>query len=84
MLALQGDLFRCRLVTGSPPLADPEPERLRHLAADLLELHEANALAGIRAIVSERLRQVRGEPAEGIDGRAYQAAVLAEEIDRET
>jgi hypothetical protein len=56
---------------------------LRHLAADLLELAAENALAGIRAIVSERLRQVRGEPAEGIDGRAYQAAMLAGEIDQE-
>jgi hypothetical protein len=62
---------------------DPRTEELRILSADLLELYGANALAGIRAIVSERLRQVRGEPAEGIDGRAYQAAVLAEEIDRE-
>lgn len=62
---------------------DPGTEELRLLAADLLELHEAGALAGIRAVVSERLRQVRGEPAEGIDGRAFQAAMLAEEIDRE-
>jgi hypothetical protein len=62
---------------------DPRTEELRILAADLLELYGASALAGIRAIVSERLRQVRGEPAEGIDGRAYQAAMLAREIDRE-
>jgi hypothetical protein len=61
---------------------DPATE-LAALAADLLELYEAHALAGIRAIVSERLRQVRREPAQGIDGRAYQAAMLAEEIDRE-
>lgn len=73
----------CRLVTGTPPRTDPAAEDLRVLAADLLELHEAHALAGIRAIVAERLRQVRGEPAEGIDGRAFQAAMLAEEIDRE-
>jgi hypothetical protein len=66
------------------PPADPVTEDLRHLAADLLELHEAGALAGIRAVVAERLRQVRGEPAEGIDGRAYQAAMLAGEIDRGT
>jgi hypothetical protein len=76
-------LLTCRLVTGTPPKTDPAAEELRILAADLLELHEAGALAGIRAVVSERLRQVRGEPAEGIDGRAYQAAVLAGEIDRE-
>jgi len=62
---------------------DPGTEDLRHIAADLLELHAENALAGIRAIVAERLRQVRGGPAEGIDGRAYQAALLAEQIDRE-
>lgn len=62
---------------------DPRTTELRFLAADLLELAAANALAGVRAIVAERLRQVRGEPAEGIDGRAYQAAVLAGEIDRE-
>jgi hypothetical protein len=62
---------------------DPRAEELHVLAADLLELHEANALAGIRAIVSERLRQVRGGPAEGIDGRAFRAAMLAEEIDKE-
>jgi hypothetical protein len=62
---------------------DPRTGELRLLGADLLELYEAGALAGIRAIVSERLRQVRGEPAQGIDGRAFQAAMLAEEIDRE-
>jgi hypothetical protein len=62
---------------------DPQAEDLRHLAADLLELAAENALTGIRAIVSERLRQVRGDPAQGIDGRAFQAAMLAEEIDRE-
>jgi hypothetical protein len=62
---------------------DPRTEDLRVLAADLLELYGAGALAGIRAIVSERLRQVRGDPAQGIDGRAFQAAMLAEEIDRE-
>jgi hypothetical protein len=65
------------------PADPPAAEELRHLAADLLELHETNALAGIRAIVAERLRQVRGEPVKGIDGRAYQAAMLAEEIDRD-
>lgn len=65
------------------PREDPGTTELRLLAADLLELHEANALTGIRAIVAERLRQVRGEPAEGIDGRAYEAALLAEEIDQE-
>jgi hypothetical protein len=73
----------CRLVTAPPKPVSPAAEELRILAADLLELHEANALAGIRAVVSERLRQVRGEPAQGIDGRAYQAAMLAGEIDRE-
>lgn len=73
----------CWLVTGTPKPAGPVAEELRMLAADLLELHESNALAGIRAVVSERLRQVRGEPAEGIDGRAYRAAMLAGEIDRE-
>lgn len=62
---------------------DPALTELRVLAADLLELHLAGALKGIRAIVTERLREVRGESAEGIDGRAYQAAMLAEEIDRE-
>lgn len=55
----------------------------RYLVAGLLELHAVNALTGIRAIIAERLRQVRGEPAEGIDGRAYEAALLAEEIDQE-
>jgi hypothetical protein len=64
--------------------ADPRAEELHALAADLLELYEAGALAGIRAIVTERLREVRGDPTEGgIDGRAYQAAMLAGEIDRE-
>lgn len=72
----------CRLVTAAPEPADPVAGELRILAADLLELHEAGALAGIRAVVSERLRQVRGEPSAGIDGRAFQAAMLAEEIDR--
>jgi hypothetical protein len=62
---------------------DPRTEGLRLLAADLLELYEAGAVAGIRTIVSERLRQVRGDPAQGIDGRAFQAAMLAEEIDQE-
>jgi len=69
---------------GDPPaVANPGTEELRHLAADLLELHEAGALAGIRAIVTERLREVRGEHGHRVDGRAYQAAMLAEEIDRE-
>lgn len=63
--------------------AGPVAEEFRHLAADLLELHEAGALAGVRAIVAERLRQVRGDAAHRVDGRAYQAAVLAGEIDRE-
>ena len=62
---------------------DPDAADLRHLAADLLELHAAGALAGIRAIAAERLRQVRGGEPVGTDGRAYQAAVLTEEIDRE-
>ena len=83
MLGPRDGPVTCRLVTAAPKAADPVAGDLRILAADLLELHEAGALAGIRAIVSERLRQVRGEPAEGIDGRAFQAAVLAEEIDRE-
>lgn len=75
---------RRRAVPEMTKTEDPAAEELRHLAADLLELHEAGALAGVRAIVAERLRQVRGGPAEGTDGRAYQAAVLAEEIDRGT
>lgn len=62
---------------------DPALTELRVLAADLLELHFAGALRGVRAIVAERLRQVRGEPVKGIDGRVFQAAMLAEEIDRE-
>jgi hypothetical protein len=78
MLARAGEALRELAVP-----EDPRTAELRHLAADLIELYEANALAGIRAITAERLRQVRGEPAQGIDGRAYQAAMLAEEIDRE-
>jgi hypothetical protein len=62
---------------------DPEAAEMRLLAADLLELFTAGALAGIRAIVAERLRQVRGGDAVRVDGRAYQAAVLAAQIDRE-
>jgi hypothetical protein len=68
MLGLQDTPVTCRLVTGSPPLADPEPEELRHLAADLLELHEAGALAGIRAVVSERRRACAGHRRQGVPG----------------
>jgi hypothetical protein len=78
MLARAGEALRELALPEDPRLAE-----LRHLAADLVELHAAGALAGVRAVVAERLRQVRGEPAEGIDGRAYQAAMLAGEIDRE-
>jgi hypothetical protein len=75
------------IVKDGPPFdsepEDPRTAELRHLAADLLDLQAVGALAGIRAIAAERLRQLRGGPAEGIDGRAYQAALLAEQIDRE-
>ncbi len=52
------------------------------LIFDLMELDRAGALGGIRAIVGERLRQVRGDDPDGVDGRAVQAAYLAAEIDR--
>jgi len=91
----QDNLLTCRLVTGPPARTDPAAEELRHLAANLLELHEAGALAGIRAVVSARLEQVRGETAApgnvpyaaeaelNFGNYARAAALLAWEIDRE-
>ena len=91
----QDNLLTCRLATAPPKPASPVAEELRILAADLLELHEAGALAGIRATVSARLEQVRGETAApgslpyaaeaelDFGNYARAAALLAWEIDRE-
>lgn len=49
----------------------------------LMELDEAGALEGIRAVIAERVRRVRYGPPEGVNGLAYQAADLAEQIERE-
>jgi hypothetical protein len=74
-----------RIEVSRTTFADGDDLKLLDKAfTDLVDLAEYGGLAGMPEVIAERLRQVRMDPAEGIDGRAFQAAELAAEIGRGT